>query len=63
MDEALKNFGHALGRLKRAYSEKCGISSNYIRIYIDESDNVTILPRPGYGSLDDAIETWVDIDE
>lgn len=63
MDEALKNFGRALGDLKRAYSEKCGISSNYIRIYIDESNNVTILPCPGYGSLYDAIETWVDIDE
>lgn len=63
MDEALKNFGRALGRLKRAYSEKCGISSNYIRIYIDESNNVTILSCPGYGSLYDAIETWVDIDE
>ena len=63
MDEALKNFGHALGMIKRAYSEKCGISSNYIRFYIDESNNVTILPCHGYGSLDDAIEAWVDIDE
>lgn len=63
MDEALKNFGRTLGKLKRVYSEKCGISSNYIRIYIDEDNNVIILPCHGYGSLDDAIETWVDIDE
>lgn len=63
MDESLKNFGRALGKLKRVYSEKCGISSNHIRIYIDEDNNVIILPCHGYGSLYDAIETWVDIDE
>lgn len=51
MDEALENFGCALGKLKRTYSEKCDISSHHIRIYIDGDNNVTILPNPGYGSL------------
>jgi len=61
-DEALQEFGKALGKLKRAYAEEHGGNSNYMHIIIDESDNVTIIPSLSTGWFEGRIE-WVNTDE
>lgn len=62
LDEALKNFGIALGNLKRAYAEEYSKNPNYVEVHIDESDYVTIFPSDATGSYIYAHREWVDTD-
>ena len=63
-DEALSEFGKALGKLKRAYGEEFGTNGNYIEIHIDESNNVTIVPTLNTGHyINDVVREWIDTDE
>ena len=62
-DEALNNFGIALGNLKRAYAEKYSENPNYIGVHIDDSDYVLIYPTDATGTYFDAYREWVNTDE
>lgn len=59
MDEALKEFGIALGKLKEAFSKEYNANSNYIDIHIDSDNNVTIINTSSTGSYIDAHRAWV----
>lgn len=50
LEEALEQFGKALGNLKRAYAEEQGVNSNYVTVFVDESDWVTLIPVSREGS-------------
>jgi hypothetical protein len=63
LEEALNNFGIALGNLKRAYAEEYSRNPNYVEVHIDESDYVTIYPTDVSGSYFDAHREWVNTDE
>lgn len=56
-DEALVEFGKALGKFKRAYAEDYGCNPNYIKMLIDESNEVIIIPSLGTGYFDGKIES------
>ena len=63
LDEALEQFGVALGNLKRAYAEEYGENPNYITVHIDDGDYVTMYPTDASGAYFDACRRWVDTDE
>lgn len=62
LDEALANFGKAVGALKRAYGEEECVNSDCLSIIIDEDDYVTIMPTNETGSFY-CLRRWVDTDE
>ena len=63
LNEALEQFGIALGNLKRAYAEHYSENSNYIGVHIDDSDNVLIYPTDASGAYFAAHREWVDTEE
>lgn len=63
LEEALNDFGIALGKLKRAYADEYSKNPNYVEIHINDGDYVTIYPTDVSGAYFDAHREWVDTDE
>ena len=63
LNEALNNFGVAIGDLKRAFAEEYSANPNYVAIHIDEGDDVTIFSTDRRGSWTPIHREWVDTDE
>lgn len=61
LDEALANFGKAVGALKRAYGEEECVNPDCLSIIIDDHDYITIIPTNETGSFH--LRSWVDTDE
>lgn len=62
-EEAVKNFGKALGDLKRSYAEKVGENPNYISVYVDGDNTVTIIPTLEHGlHYHECYRGWLDTD-
>ena len=59
-DEALKEFGKALGKLKESYAEQYNCNPSYLSISINENNYVTIIPTSETGSYIEAFRDWVD---
>lgn len=59
-DEALKEFGKALGKLKESYSEQYSRNPSYLSININEDNYVTIIPTNETGSYIESFRDWVD---
>lgn len=62
LDEALANFGKAVGALKRAYGKEEFANPDHLSIIVDEDDHVTIMPTRETGTFYCFCE-WVDTDE
>lgn len=60
LEEALDNFGIALGVLKQAFTEHYGENSNYVEVHINDDDYVTIYPSNASGSYFNVHRAWVD---
>ena len=63
MDEALKEFGIALGKVKSAFAEEYGGNQNYIEVHINQDDYVLIVSTTSSGGYIDCHRQWVDIEE
>lgn len=62
MDEALKEFGIAVGKLKRAFAEENNCGLDCVEIHIDRNDFVTIIATGKTGYLD-AYREWLVTEE
>ena len=62
MDETLRDFGIAVGKLKRAFAKEYNWNFNYIEIHIDSDNNVTITPTNYFG-YSEAYRDWVSTEE
>lgn len=62
MDEALREFGIALGKLKRSFAEEYHCNPNYVDIDINSDNYVTLVNSQSTGGYIDAYREWVDID-
>ena len=62
MDEALIEFGIAVGKLKRAFAKLYDCNPNYVEIHIDSDNNVTIVSTRNY-SDSSAYRCWLCTEE
>lgn len=60
--QALEEFGKALGKLRKAYSEEFGGDPNDLLVIVDTDDYVTILPNNESGTYLQHFREWVDIE-
>ena len=61
MDEALREFGIAVGKLKIACEEKYNWNSNYVEIHINDDNDVTIISTNS--NYPDAYRYWLSTEE
>lgn len=61
-EEALEEFGKALGKLKIAYAEKYCANPSYIQVLVDAENNVSIIPTIETGEYIYCFRDWVDTD-
>ena len=62
-DEALKEFGKSLGKLKKSYAEECNCNPGHLSVIINEDDYVAIIPTDEEGSYIESFRGWVDTEE
>lgn len=62
-EEAQREFGIALGKLKRAYHDDIAYADTTVTIVIDDGDHVTIIPHSARGTYTEIWRGWVDTDE
>lgn len=62
MDEALRDFGIAVGKLKRAFAEENNCGLDCVEIHIDSNDFATITAVGKTGYLD-AYREWLCTEE
>lgn len=62
MEEALREFGIALGKLKRTLAEEYNLNVNYIDVNINSDNYITLIDGQSTGGYTNAYRQWVDID-
>lgn len=62
-ENEFKEFGKALGKLKRSYADKYNCNPSYLSIHVDENDYVTIIPTNETGEYSECFRNWADTDE
>lgn len=60
MEESLREFGLALGKLKNIYSEEFGYNPYYLEIHIDNENNITIINTLEKGEYCVCFRDWLD---
>ena len=61
MDKALREFGIAVGKLKKAFAEENNCNSNYAEIHINDDNDVTIISTNS--NYPDAYRYWLSTEE
>lgn len=62
MDEALRDFGISVGKLKREFAEENNCGLDCVEIHIDRNDFATIIATGKTGYLD-AYREWLVTEE
>ena len=61
MNEALREFGIEIGKLKKAFAEENNCNPNYVDIHIDDDNNVTIISTNS--NYPDVYRCWLSTEE